>query len=351
MNTNSTKHIQLLDCTLRDGGIVIDFNFGEARMQEIKHTLEVSGVDYIECGYINELKGSPKGRTCFDNELSIKNSLLNSGKQSGVGYVAIIDHNTFTLDNLHIADNTGIDGIRYAFHKEDMRKALKEAKKIISKGYDLYIQPMVSVRYNDEEFKEMINVCNSELSEAKAFYIVDSFGQMDNSLLLHQLEIADLYVNETMTIGFHGHNNRQLVYSNALAMVAQETRHDLLLDSTVMGMGKGAGNLCTELIMTVLNERGANYYANGIYNLIDSYIAGLQRSYPWGYNLDYYLSSLYGCTPSYIKLFTRDDRVTTDVLISLLKNMPEGKKVACDKIFAEKYLTEYFNKADKKNDN
>ena len=345
MNNVSIKHnIQLLDCTLRDGGIVIDFNFGEARMQEIKTTLDNSGVEYIECGYINEFKGSPCGRTCFDNELSMKRFLLNSGKRKGVGYVAIIDHNTYTLDNLKPADVDGIDGIRYAFHKEDMRQALNEAKKIIDKGYALYIQPMVSVRYSDEEFKEMIDICNSELAEAKAFYIVDSFGQMDNAMLLHQLEIADTYVSGKMMIGFHGHNNRQLVYSNALAMISKQTTHGLLLDSTVMGRGKGAGNLCTELIMTVLNENGGNYNANGIYNLIDNYIAGLQKTNPWGYNLDYYLSSLYGCTPSYIKLFTKDSRVTTDVLISLLKNMPEGKKAACDKVFAEKYLTEYFNK-------
>ena len=336
-------HISLLDCTLRDGGIVLDFNFGIERMQEIKSTLEESGVDFIECGYIDEKKGSPLGRTCFDNEQSIRNSLLTSGKKEGVKYLAIIDHGTFNLDNLQEADNLGVDGIRYAFHKEHMRAALTEARKIIDKGYRLFIQPMVSVRYSDEEFREMINICNRELPEAYAFYIVDSFGQMDNMMLTHKLEIADLYVNENMKIGFHGHNNRQMAYSNALAFIGHPTNHDLMLDSSIMGMGKGAGNLCTELIMPILNAEGGKYSSVGIYDLISSYIANLQKTYPWGYSLDYYLSSLYGCTPSYIKLFTKDERVTTDILVALLKNMPEGKKAACDKEFAREYLASYFD--------
>lgn len=339
------KHnIKLLDCTLRDGGIVIDFYFGLERMQEIKSTLEDSGVDIIETGYIDERKGSPEGRTCFDNEQSIKNTLLVTGKKSGVEYVAIIDHGTFDLDNLQPADERGIDGIRYAFHKENMRAALTEARKIIDKGYALYIQPMVSVRYNDEEYREMIAICNKELPEAKAFYVVDSFGQMDNMMLLHKLDIADMYVRNTMQIGFHGHNNRQMAYSNALAMVSHPMQHNLIVDSSIMGMGKGAGNLCTELIMPVLNAEGRSYTTVGIYDFINSYVADQQKITPWGYSLDYYLSSLFGCTPSYIKIFTKDERVTTDILVSLLKNMPDEKKAACDRDFAKDYLTDYFNK-------
>ena len=342
MRSSTKNHdIQLLDCTLRDGGIVIDFNFGLDRMLNIKDTLEASGVEMIECGYINEKKGSPVGRTCFDNEVSIQNTLLASGKKPSMLYLAIIDHGTFDLNKLLPANKKGIDGIRYAFHKEDMRAALTEARKIIEKGYKLFIQPMVTIRYSDEELREMIAICNNELSEAYAFYVVDSFGQMDNMTLTHKLEIVDQYVSENMKIGFHGHNNRQMAYSNALAMVNFPSRHSLILDACIMGMGKGAGNLCTELIMPVLIAEGGNYSTVGIYDLINEYIAGVQKEFPWGYSLDYYLSSLYGCTPSYIKIFTTDARVTTDDLVNLLKGMPENKKAACDKIFAQEYLTTY----------
>lgn len=334
--------IQLLDCTLRDGGIVINFDFGAERMQEIKNCLEESGVEYIECGYINEKKGSPSGRTCFDNEQSIKNTLLSSGKKAGVNYLAMIDYGTFDLNNLKPTDKSGIDGIRYAFHKENVNEALKEAEIIIDKGYDLYLQPMVTIRYSDEELRELILYCNTHLSKAKAFYIVDSFGQMDNITLLHKLEIADLYVVDQMKIGFHAHNNRQMAFSNAISWMRYPAKHELMIDSSIMGMGKGAGNLCTELIMPLLIAEGKNYSTVGIYEEINSYIAGLLKDYPWGYSLDYYLSSLYGCTPSYIKIFTADKRVKTDDLVNLLKNMPDEKRAACDRTFAKQYLIDYF---------
>lgn len=339
-----SRSISLLDCTLRDGGIVIDFNFGSERMNRIRECLEEAGPEYIECGYIDEKKGSSSGRTCFDNEQSIKKEILAGGKKSGVTYVAMIDYGTFDLNKLHYADEGGIDGIRFAFHKENWREAIESAAVILERGYKLYIQPMVSMRYTDEEFRELIACCNRELPGASAFYIVDSFGQMDNMMLLHKLEIADQYVLPTMKIGLHAHNNRQMAFSNSCTLVQFRSEHDLMLDSSIMGMGKGAGNLCTELIIPVLIAEGKQYSAVGIYDEIAGYFSDVMKEHPWGYSLDYYLSSLYGCTPSYVKIFVSDDRVSTDMLIELLRGMPEEKKAACDREFAKRYLNDFFKR-------
>jgi len=337
-----TRKIELVDVTLRDGGIVINFDYGLERMLKIKETLEASGVEYIETGYIDEKKGSPEGRTCFDNEISIEKTLLANGKKPGVNYFAMIDYGTFDVNKLHERTPGGVDGIRLAFHKENWEASIEWGKIILSKGYDLYIQPMVSMRYTDEEYKHLIQVCNTELAAAKGFYVVDSFGQMDSAFLLHKLEIADQYVSMSMKLGFHAHNNRQMAYSNALTFVDFNSRHDMMLDASIMGMGKGAGNLCTELIEATLVNEGKNYNTNVIYEAISEYFADQQKKTPWGYSLDYYLSSLYSCTPSYIKIFTADERVTTDVLVDLLKNMPDEKRAACDRTFAVAYLKGYF---------
>lgn len=337
-----TRKVNVLDCTLRDGGIAIDFNFGSERMQKIKTTLETSGVEFIECGYIDEKKGSPEGRTCFDSEVSIQKDLLSSGKKDGVTYVAMIDYGTFDVNKLSPRDSAGIDGIRLAFHKEHWQDAIEVGKIIMSKGYQLFIQPMVSLRYTDEEFVELINVCNTELKGAFGFYIVDSFGQMDSMTLTHMLEIADQNVDRHMVIGFHAHNNRQLAYSNALAFLNYSAKHDIMLDASIMGMGKGAGNLCTELITAPLNEQGKSYQTSCLYDSISEYFAETIKTNPWGYSIDYYLSSLYSCTPSYIKIFLKDERVTTDILIDLLQNLPAEKRAACDRAFAAEYLASYF---------
>lgn len=337
-----TRKVSLLDCTLRDGGIVVDFDFGEGRAQAIKTALEKSGVEYIECGYIDEKKGSPEGRTCFDSEQSIQRTLLSSGKKPGVKYLAMIDYGAFDVNRLYAADVNGIDGIRLAFHKEKWREAIEWGKIILSKGYELYIQPMVSMRYSDEEYRELIATCNQELADAKGFYVVDSFGQMDNMAVLHKLEIADQAVLPSMKLGFHAHNNRQMAFSNACAFVQQPTEHDLMIDASIMGMGKGAGNLCTELIIPILIEQGNDYETVSVYDQISAYFSKALITSPWGYSLDYYLSSLHGCTPSYIKIFEKDSRVNTEILVELLENMPEEKKAACDRAFAKQYLMDYF---------
>ena len=339
----SAPSIELVDVTLRDGGIVLNFDYGIERMQKIKATLEESGVEHIELGYIDEKKGSPEGRTCFDNERSIENTILRSGKKPGVSYFAMIDYGTFDVSRLHDRTDSGIDAIRLAFHKENWEDSIRWGKIILSKGYDLYIQPMVSMRYSDEEYKFLIHVCNTELKDAKGFYVVDSFGQMNNADLTHKLELADEYLIHSMKLGFHAHNNRQLAFSNALTFVGFHARHSMMIDASIMGMGKGAGNLCTELIEATLNSEGASYNTSVIYGSISEYFAEQQKKTPWGYSLDYYLSSLYSCTPSYIKIFKADPRVTTDVLVDLLKSIPEEKKAACDRAFAAEYLKGYFD--------
>lgn len=337
-----TRKIELVDVTLRDGGIVINFDYGAERMQKIKVALETSGVEYVETGYIDERKGSPEGRTCFDSDASVEKALLSSGKKSGVTYTAMIDYGTFDVAKLRPRTPEGLDGIRLAFHKENWEPSIEWGKIILSKGYELYIQPMVSMRYTDEEYKRFIQACNRDLASASGFYVVDSFGQMDNRDLLHKLEIADRYVSMNMKLGFHAHNNRQMAYSNALTFLEYNARHDLMLDASIMGMGKGAGNLCTELIEADLLREGKEYNTNVIYEAISDYFAAQQKLTPWGYSLDYYLASLYCCTPSYIKIFTKDPRVTTDVLVDLLKRMPDEKRAACDRAFADAYLRDYF---------
>lgn len=340
-----TRSIRLLDCTLRDGGIVLDFNFGKERMDSIITSLEKSGVDYIECGYINDSKGSASERSCFRDVASVNQLISSHGKNPNTKYLAMIDYGTFNLDLLPEASSFGLDGIRFAFHKENWKEAIECGKKILQKGYELFIQPMVTLRYSDSEYKELISICNRELPQAKAFYIVDSFGQMDNISLMKRLEIADQYVLPSMAIGFHAHNNRQMAFSNACSFVQTPTNHDIMLDSSIMGIGKGAGNLCTELIIPVLISEGNYYDTVEIYKQITSYFSELSQKISWGYCLEYYLSSLYGCTPSYIKIFMKDSRVSTDILIDLLQNMPETKKAACDKQFADEYLNHYFGSA------
>ena len=205
--------LKVLDVTLRDGGCVNNFNFGQTYMEKILSAQEASGVEMIELGYIDEKNGSVSGRTQYISEEVIPESILQH-KKSGVTYLAMMDYGKFNIDKLHSRTTNGIDGIRMAFHKKNYRDMIPLGKKIIEKGYQFYIQPMITLRYSDSELLELIELVNQELPDASGFYIVDSFGEMRPNDMDRMLNLVDHNLISTMTLGFHSHNNLQLSYSN-----------------------------------------------------------------------------------------------------------------------------------------
>ena len=167
--------IKVLDVTLRDGGCVNNFNFGQAYMDMILEALENSGVDFIELGYLDEKNGTEQGRTQYNNERVIYQHFLKH-KKPGVTYVAMMDYGKFDPNGMEERTPNGIDGIRIAFHKKDWRDVIQLARGIINKGYQVYIQPMLTMRYTDAELLQLIDAVNTQLPDAAGFYIVDSFG-------------------------------------------------------------------------------------------------------------------------------------------------------------------------------
>lgn len=333
--------LKVLDVTLRDGGCVNDFNFGQTYMEKILAAQEASGVDIIEMGYIDENKGSREGRTQYINESVISECILKT-KKSGVTYVAMMDYGKFNVDNLQHRTDESIDGIRMAFHKKNRYEVIELGKKIIEKGYQFYIQPMITLRYSDSELIELIELVNKELPDAAGFYIVDSFGEMRPNDMSRVLNLVDHNLIPSMTLGFHSHNNLQMSYSNAIAMLQFPTNRDLMLDCSIMGMGKGAGNLNTELLLEHLNlHYGKNYKIAPLLEVIDKVINQLHSEFYWGYAPEYYLSAANQCTPSYASHFYNKHMLPIDQVGELLSMIAPEKKISFDKNYAEEIYREY----------
>lgn len=333
--------LKVLDVTLRDGGCVNDFNFGQTYMEKILAAQEASGVDIIEMGYIDENKGSTSGRTQYINERVISECILKH-KKPGVTYVAMMDYGKFNVDNLGPKTEDGIDGIRMAFHKKNKKDIIELGRKIINKGYKFYIQPMITLRYSDAELLELIDMVNTELSDAAGFYIVDSFGEMRPNDMNRILNLVDYNLIPTMTLGFHSHNNLQMSYSNAIALLQFPTNRDLMLDSSIMGMGKGAGNLNTELLLEHLNlYYGKDYKIAPLLEVIDKVINQLHSEFYWGYAPEYYLSAANQCTPSYASHFYNKHMLPIDQVGELLAMIAPEKKISFDKNYAEEIYRQY----------
>lgn len=335
------SRISMLDCTLRDGGCVNNFDFGKLYMEQILDGIERSGVEIIELGYIDSAKGSAENRTQYCDEQVITKNFLKK-KKSGVTYVAMIDYGKFDPEKLHERTADSIDGIRIAFHKKDMHNMISWGKKVIEKGYQLFVQPMTCLRYSDMEMLELIRLVNTELPAATAFYIVDSFGEMRLNDLNRIVNLVDHNLASNISLGLHSHNNLQLSYSNAVALLSYPTKRDLIFDSSIHGMGKGAGNMNTELFAEHLNiYDDKNYRIQPLLEVIDKAINQIRQSYSWGYSVEYYLSAANHCTPSYASHFYNKHMLAIHQVSELLGMIEENKKLSFDKDYAEKLYFEY----------
>lgn len=333
--------VKVLDVTLRDGGCVNDFNFGQSYMEQILAALEASGVDYIELGYLDDKKGSEQGRTQYCNERVIPQHFLKS-KKPGVTYVAMMDYGKFNVDLLQPREETGIDGIRLAFHKKNRFDMIALGKQIMEKGYKFFIQPMITLRYSDAELLELITTVNRELPGASGFYIVDSFGEMRPNDMERVMNLVDHNLLPRMPLGFHSHNNLQLSYSNAVSLLQFPTNRDIMLDCSILGMGKGAGNLNTELLLEHMNLfYGKEYRTEPLLTVIDRVINQIRTEHNWGYAVEYYLSSINHCTPSYAGHFYNKHMLPIDQVAELLSMIREDKKISFDREYAEQLYLDY----------
>ncbi len=333
--------IKVLDVTLRDGGCVNDFNFGQVYMEKILVAQEKSGVDMIEMGYLDETKGTLRGRTQWKTVEAIHETLMKD-KKPGITYLAIMDYGKFNVDSLPLRSEKTIDGIRVAFHKKNMHDIPDIGRKIMDKGYQFYVQPMITMRYSDKEILELIEMVNTELPDASACYIVDTFGEMRPNDMSRMINIVDHNLHPSMTLGFHSHNNLQMSYSNACSMLQFPTNRNLMLDSSIMGMGKGAGNLNTELLLEHLNLfYGKKYVISPLLEVMDQVLNQIHSEYYWGYAPEYYLSSANHCTPSYASYFYNKHQLPIDQVGELLAMITEDKKISFDQNYAEEIWRAY----------
>ena len=335
------RNIKMLDCTLRDGGCVNNFNFGSFYMNQILHGIEQSGVEIIELGYIDSEAGSVNERTQFCDEQVITQNFLKI-KKPGITYVAMVDYGKYNPDLLQPRTDQTIDGIRLAFHKRNRKDILAWGRTILDKGYKLFIQPMTCLRYSDLEMLDLINDVNKFLPEVSAFYIVDSFGEMRLNEMNRIANLVNHNLNPNIPMGLHSHNNLQLSYSNAVTLLNFPTERDLIFDASIMGMGKGAGNLTTELFAEHLNlYLGKKYLIAPLLEVIDKAINQIRANYSWGYAVEYYLSATNHCTPSYAGHYYKKHMLSVDQVAELLGMLEESKKVSFDKAYADELYYQY----------
>lgn len=332
------NRIRVLDCTLRDGGYCNQWKFGFKNTKKIISGLVQANVDIIECGFLTNKMTYQKDVTKFTNMDEVASVIPE--KREGKIFVCLMNYGDYSLEDIPDYDGSSLEGLRVAFHKENMLEALEFCKSIKNKGYKVFIQAMVSLNYSDDEFLDLISRVNA--FSPYAFYIVDSFGVMKRKDLIRLFYLVEHNLKDNIYIGYHSHNNMQLAYSNAQALVDIQTKRSLIIDSSIFGMGRGAGNLNTELFVEHLNDNiGTNYVLKPLLQIIDDVLNNFYLSNYWGYSLPNYLSAVHNCHPNYASYLDDKKTLTVENIDEIFLLMADDKRSCYDKAYIEELYVHY----------
>lgn len=330
--------IAVLDCTLRDGGYVNDWNFGQKTVKRMISQLVESNIDIVECGFLSNKHVQNPDIPIFDSIATFSGYIPKDRKNTK--FVCMINYGEYLDEDIPAFDGSLIDGIRVAFHKKDAKNAIQLCRRIKEKGYMVFIQPMVTIKYTDAELLALVSEVNT--INPYAFYIVDSFGVMKRNDLLRMFYLVDNNLNRNIHVGYHSHNNLQLAFSNAQSLVEVNSKRVTIIDSSVFGMGRGAGNLNTELFVEYLNGYcDTNYKIYPLLQMIDETLSAIYYTNYWGYSLPHYLSSVNNCHPNYASYLSNKNTLTIKATSEILGDIPEGKRDGFDKNFIEEMYIAY----------
>lgn len=333
------KQVSVLDCTLRDGGYINDFNFGKQVIQNIIDGLAKSSIDIIECGFLKTRANNPD-KSLFSSIGVIKEYVGIKAKNSM--YVAMIQYGAIGIGEIEEYDGTSIDGIRLTFHEHEIEPAFVLGEQLMKKGYKVFMQPVGTTSYEDDALISLIKRIN-EL-KPYAFYMVDTLGQMYKNDLLHMFYIVDHNLDQRIALGFHSHNNLQMSFANAQELTQTNTKRNLIIDSSVLGMGRGAGNLNTELLVQYLNvNRGLKYDVFKIMNIMDQYIKPLSMVYKWGYDAAYYLAAVTECHPNYASFLLNMQTLQIRDIGTILNGLNKDKRNLFDGQYIQSEYMKYMD--------
>lgn len=341
----SMGKISLLDCTLRDGGYVNKWNFGYSTVVDILEKMISTGVEIVEAGFIRDVT--------YDSNLAVFSNLTDFDKlladnqivknASSFATMAEIAH-PIPLDHIEEASMTQCDIIRVIVwkskHTEDgaevdaLQESYEYCKSIVEKGYKLCVQPNRTDQYSDEEFVNMLNMFAN--LKPYAIYVVDSWGTMYSDQVLHYMKLADQTIDKSIAIGFHGHNNMMQAFSTAEKIIESDFDREIILDASIDGIGRGAGNLNLELIARYMNERcGKKYCLEPMYEIYDKFIKEIKQSHVWGSSFPFLISAMNNANPNYAAYFTDD--MTLEQMQSAYDVMENDDAVLYTDKLAEKY--------------
>lgn len=309
---------RILDCTLRDGGYINNWQFGKKVIKNIISNLEEARIDIIECGFIR--------RETTDQDSSVYSSMnqvsaIIAPKRKDTLYAIMIEQHNHVDDLIPVYDGFGADVIRITFRRKEWEETKSTVCKLIEKGYKVCVQPVGTATYDDETLLKLIKDVNK--IQPYAFYLVDTLGMMYRHDMRRFFYLIDTNLSKDICIGFHSHNNLQMSFANAQEMIRLANKRNIIIDASCYGMGRGVGNLATELFTDYINNTIEQRYSlTPILNIVDKYLMPIYAEQRWGYDLPYFLAATAKCHPNYAAHLMKKDTIGIEKIEKILGLIP-----------------------------
>lgn len=325
--------MKILDCTLRDGGYYTNWDFSRDLVETYMRSLNDLPIDYIEIGYRSPLLKQYHGKYFYLPLYELEYLRKVSNKK----LVIILNEKDVRIEHLEEL-LTPIKGvvtmIRMAIAPENLNRAIELAREVKTYGFEVGFNVMYMSKWKENpEFLELLDGVNGVVD---VFYMVDSYGGVFPEELIEIIEIVKAKVK--CSLGFHGHDNLQLALINTLTALAHGVEY---IDGTILGMGRGAGNLKIELLLTVLNKK---YNLEVDFNALEKAVSAFQplyENYNWGTNLPYMISGSSSLPQSDVMNWMTTRFYSVNSIIRALENKKNNR------LDNDKYEVCKFNKAEK----
>ncbi|MBQ9752770.1 MAG: aldolase catalytic domain-containing protein [Paludibacteraceae bacterium] len=310
--------MKILDCTLRDGGYYTHWDFNRDIVRLYLGTLAQMPVDYIELGYRSVSQECYEGEYCYLPVSTLRFCKLHCGNKKLVVMVNAKEINETNIVGLLEPCCGYVDMVRVAVRPSDIKEMHKIIRVIKGMGFEICLNVMYMSTWQQIGgfFEELIGIENL----ADYLCMVDSYGAVLPDDIPEIINKIRQYT--PIPLCFHGHQNMELAFANTLKAIDCDCQ---IVDSTITGMGRGAGNLKTELLLTYLSSLGEDIPFHSLNTLIDEF-ERLKDKYRWGVNLPYMISGAYSLPQKDIMEWMSRRRYSVSSIVQTLQNRTLGNK-------------------------
>ena len=287
------EDIRVLDCTIRDGGLMNDHNYPDEVVKAVFNACVASGIDYMEVGYKSSKRlyaPTQFGKWKYCTEEDIRRIVGDAKGTLKLSVMADVDRTDYH-DDIPPRDKSVVDLVRVACYINQIPTALDMIKDAHDKGYETSINLMSVSVVRERELDEALELLVE--SEADTLYVVDSFGSLYSEQIHYLVGKYLRYARQSgKQVGMHAHDNLQLAFANTIEAIVKGANR---LDASMAGLGRGSGNCRMELLLGFLHN--PKYHLRPVLQCIQEQIEPIRKDLRWGFDIPYMLTGFRNLHP------------------------------------------------------